>query len=365
MHTNTMHRQVGLTLVELMVSLVLALVLTAGIIKVFSGNRVTYEFNQGLGRIQENARFAVDHIAYYTRMAGYRGCISNVTIYNNLSSPLAFRDDIENGIQGFEAQDTGDGDAFTADDTNPAPSTNENLWSPALPAQLDGLVIPGSDVLVVRSVSGGGVSLVSPFTNAAQLFVATPHDFAIGEIAVVTDCQKASIFQVTNIDTTGHDIVHSNSGSFTPGNALPNWPPEQDYGLGAELARLQTLAFYVGAGANGAPALFQLRLAWQSATSSGFQAEELVQNVESMQVRYGIDSDGDEAINDWVTADAVADWAEVLSVELSLLTRAPEEYGSEVDDNVYTLGSMTFDPVDDRRLRQVFSTTVGVRNRLP
>lgn len=358
-------REAGLTLVELMVSLVLALVLTAGIIKVFLGNRVTYEFNESLSRIQENARFALDHIAYNTRMAGYRGCISDVAIFNNLSVPSAFRDDIENGITGYDANGTDDGDDYAATATNPAASADVNAWTPALPADLNNRVIPGSDVLVVRSVSGAGMSLVAPFTNAAQLFVSTPHDFQIGEILVVTDCHKSSIFQVTNIDSTGHNVVHSNSGSFNPGNAFPNWPPEQDYGLGAEVARLQTYAFYIGVGANGAPALFQLRLAWQSATASGFQPEELVSNVESMQIRYGLDPNHDDSINSWVSAGSVTDWLDVVSVEVTVLARAPAEYGTEVDKADYTLGAMAFDPVDDRRLRQVFSTTIGVRNRLP
>ncbi|HEX7060840.1 MAG TPA: PilW family protein [Woeseiaceae bacterium] len=360
-------RQAGLTLVELMVSLVLALVLTAGIVNVFLGNRVTYEFNEGLSRIQENARYALDHIAYNTRMAGYRGCISDVAIFNNLSTPSSFRDDVENGITGFDSNGTGDGADYAAAATNPAASTDENAWTPSLPTELDGLVIPGSDVLVLRSVSGAGMSLVSPFTNAAQLFVSTPHDFKIGEILVVTDCHKASIFQVTNIDSTGENVVHSNGGgtTFVPGNALPNWPSEQDYGLGAEVARLQAFAFYIGVGANGAPALFQRRLALQGASTAGFQSEELVANVETLQVRYGLDTDNNEGVNSWVPASGVTDWLEVVSVEISLLARAPEEYGTEADTADYTLGSMTFDPVDDRRLRQVFSTTVGVRNRLP
>jgi type IV pilus assembly protein PilW len=358
-------RQAGLTLIELMVSLVLALVLTAGIIKVFVGNRVTYEFNESLSRIQENARFALDHIAYNTRMAGYRGCISDVAIFNNLAVPSAFRDDIENGITGYDANGTGDGAEYAATATNPAASGNLNAWTPALPGDLTNKVIPGSDVLVVRSISGAGMSLVAPFTNASQLFVATPHDFKIGEILVVSDCHKASVFQVTNIDSTLHNVVHSNSGSFNPGNAFPNWPLEQDYGLGAEVARLQSYAFYIGVGANGAPALFQLRLAWQTAALTAFQEEELVSNVESMQIRYGIDTNNDETINTWVPASGVTDWLEVVSVEITLLARAPDEYGTEVDTADYTLGAMTFDPVDDRRLRQVFSTTIGVRNRLP
>lgn len=359
-----LRRQHGVTLVELLVSLVLGMLLTAGIIKVFAGNRTTYAFNESLSRIQENARFTLDHIAYNTRMAGYSGCLSDVAIHNNLDdAPNNFRDDIENGIQGHDANGTGNGQTYVALATNPAASSTLTDWTPALPAELDDLVLPGSDVLIVRGIAGVTQSLVSPFNDSAQLFVATPHDFLVGEILVVSDCQKASIFQLTSVDSTGHNFTHS-AASFTPGNSSPNWGTEQDFGLGSEVARLQAYAFYVGRGADGTPALFQYRLqVLGSGTESDFVAEELASGIETMQVRYGLDGDKDNAIDSW--ADSVTDWTAVLSVEVTLLARAADEYGTETDSVVYSLGTTKFNPVDDRRLREVFSTTVAVRNRLP
>ncbi len=365
----TLSRQRGVTLVELMVALLLGMLLTAGMIQVFASNRVTYEFNQGLSRIQENARFSLDHIAYTTRMAGYRGCLSDVAFFNNLDTPSDFRDNLENGLQGHNANGTGVGQTYAAGAADPLPSANPANWSPALPAELNNRVIPGSDVLVVRSVAGVARPLVTPFSDSAQLIVAGPHDFVTGEILVATDCQKASIFQLTESAAVGvgFSLVHSNAGGFAPGNDGSDWGPDQEYGLGSEVARLQNFAFYVGRGASGRPTLYQLRLQPLSATSSGFPpgGEELVEGVDSMQIRYGVDTDNNDAIDNWQTADAVADWTQVLSAEVTLLARAADEYGSDIDATTYNLGGVQFNPVDDRRLRQVFSTTIGVRNRLP
>jgi type IV pilus assembly protein PilW len=357
----------GVTLVELLVSLVLGMLLTAGIIQVFAGNRTTYAFNESLSRIQENARFTLDHMAYNARMAGYSGCLAEVAIHNNLDPPDTFRDDIANGILGYDANGTGVGETYAATATDPAPSTNLGAWTPALPASLQNLVIPGSDVLIVRGIAGNAQALVSPFTDSAKLFVSAPHDFVEGEILVVSDCQKASIFQVTEANAVGFgvNLVHSNNNTFVPGNTSPTWGPEQDYGLGSEVSRLNTFAFYVGQGADGSPALFQLRLQRTGATSAGFAAEELAAGIETLQVRYAVDTDDDGGINSWVSADAIGDWAAVLSVEITLLARAAEEYGTESDAVTYNLGSTQFNPINDRRLREVFSTTVGVRNRLP
>lgn len=356
-----------MALTELLVALLLGLLLTAGMIQVFIGNRVTFAFNEGLSRIQENGRFSLDHMAYTARMSGYTGCLSEVMIHNNLDAPNDFRDDIGNGLQGFNANGTSSGDTLAAASADPAPSANASAWTPALPAELVNRVIPGSDVLVVRSVSGAADSLVTPFSDSGQLFVSEPHDYVEGEVLVATDCQKASIFQVSNVQDAGGgkvNLVHSNS-SMTPGNSTPTWGPEQSYGLGSEVARLQSYAFYVGRGANGSPALFQLRLARQNGTTSNFVPEELVGDIETLQIRYGLDGDDDGDIDSFVSADAVGDWTTVLSVEMSLVSRASDEYGTEVDTGTYDLMGLQFDPVDDRRLRQVFSTTVGIRNRLP
>ena len=360
-------RQLGMTLVELMVAMVLSVFLIGGIIQIFMGNRITFAFNEGLSRIQENARFSLEHMAFSARMAGYSGCLSDVAVTNNLAAPSTFRDDIANGIQGHSANGTGVGDSYAAAATDPWPSANVSDWTPALPPELNGRVIPGSDVLVIRGIGGAPHPLVTPFSDSAQLFVAGPHDFVNGEILVVTDCQKASIFQLTNSTDVGLgvNLVHSNSGAFAPGNASPTWGPEQSYGLGAEVARLQTFAFYVGQGANGRPSLFQLRLQSLSGTAAGFAPEELVEGIDSLQIRYGADADNDGDADSWAPADAVADWTTVLSVEVTLLARSGDEYGAETDTVVYNLAGTQFDPVDDRRHRQVFSTTVGIRNRLP
>lgn len=360
-------REHGVTLVELLVSLVLGMLLTAGIIKVFAGNRTTYAFNESLSRIQENARFTLDHMAYEARMAGYSGCLADVAIHNNLQTPDTFRDDIANGLQGYDANGTGAGETYIATAMNPAPSANPADWTPSLPAQVQNRVLPGSDVLIVRGIAGNAQALVSPFTDSAKLFVSAPHDFIIGEILVVSDCQKASIFQVTEANAVGFgvNLVHSNSNTFVPGNISPTWGPEQEYGLGSEVARLNVYAFYVGQGADGSPALFQRRLQLTGATAAGFDDEELAGGIETMQVRYALDTDGDGGINSWASADAVGDWTRVLSVEITLLARADDEYGTETDTVTYNLGATQFNPINDRRLREVFSTSVGVRNRLP
>jgi type IV pilus assembly protein PilW len=197
--------------------------------------------------------------------------------------------------------------------------------------------------------------------------VATVTDYVSGDIAIVSDCQKASIFQVTSVANTAGGIELRHVAAGTPGNLVPSWPADQEYSAGAQVMRGETWVFYVGARPGGGPpALFQRRLLINTgATSATLPAEELVEAVETMQVRYGVDTAQDGTIDSYVTANNVADWGLVATVRVALVARSPEEYGTDVDQDQYVVDETIFNPVDDRRVRQVFTTTNAIRNRLP
>ncbi len=64
------HQQ-GLTLVELMVAATISLLLMAGVIQVFLSSNVSHNLQNGLGRLQENARAAMDILSLNISMAGF------------------------------------------------------------------------------------------------------------------------------------------------------------------------------------------------------------------------------------------------------------------------------------------------------
>lgn len=105
--------------------------------------------------------------------------------------------------------------------------------------------------------------------------------------------------------------------------------------------------------------------------------QELVEGVQALRILYGVcnmDTDGDGR-NDSVGAPpgyvpaanvALADWPNVCSVRIHLLLVS-------LDNNIVTQPQTVFFPADtanainpgDRCLRQAFSTTIRIRNRLP
>jgi type IV pilus assembly protein PilW len=84
-------------------------------------------------------------------------------------------------------------------------------------------------------------------------------------------------------------------------------------------------------------------------------------NVENMQVSYGIDSLGNGDVTSYRTASAVANFAQVAAVRVSLLIRgatpniATNHQTYTYDGNVVTAG--------DTFLRQVYASTFTVRNQ--
>ncbi len=65
--------QKGLSLVELMISLTIGSVITAGVVQLFSANSDTYNVMIGQSRLKEADRFALDLIGRELYKEGYIG----------------------------------------------------------------------------------------------------------------------------------------------------------------------------------------------------------------------------------------------------------------------------------------------------
>jgi type IV pilus assembly protein PilW len=342
---HTAHGQQGLTLVELMVSVTLGLLITLAIGYLYTGSRQTYRMNDNVARMQENGRHAMEMISRDLRMAGYWGC-AGMTIaspINTLNDNTAYAYKFGTPVEGHEA-------------------TGTDTWAPAKDASITG-VVSGTDILTVRGVYGNAVTVTShpggTPPGSADLKVSAGSGLVEGDILLVSDCSNAAVFQVTNINTSsGFDNVVHNTGTGTPGNATKALGKEY---VGGEIQRIATFTYYIRLNAAGRPALYRL---------SRGTAEELVENVENMQLTYGVDTDGDRTVDEYRTANNVANWNTVRSVRVRLLLVSP-------DDNLVsppqtyryldTDGDGIPDPVTatDNRLRYVFTGTVGIRNLLP
>ncbi len=351
----------GFTLVELMVAVTIGLIILVAVAQIFTSSRATYQVEEGLARVQENGRIAMEFIARDLRMAGYAGCF-NV----NKTMDTAF------GYTAVTRLTTTDfGTSFaTAAPVEPLHIRGHDYagsgnWNPALPTIFSDVApINDTDVLVIRRGDTQSFRLENPMGGVATAvdIQDTGGAIKLSDVVMVTDCQGFDLFKVSAIDSSNHSLSHAQTG----GNLDDNL--SRPYNTEAEVMRLLTRVYYIGRrgnNANNPPALFMKEL---SGGAIG-NALELVDNVENMQILYGEDTTGDQSADIYSAPAAITAWSRVVSVRIALLVRTPAEGGVDVDTQTYHMfGDTTgtaddFGPVNDRRQRRVFSSTIQLRNQ--
>ena len=94
------------------------------------------------------------------------------------------------------------------------------------------------------------------------------------------------------------------------------------------------------------------------------QTQPLIDNVEDIQILYGIDLSGDQAANQYVNATDIGNnWDNVVSVRVCLLVRSVEDnLVNEVSPYQDCNGSSK--TPNDRLVRRIFTSTINLRNKI-
>ena len=334
----------GMSLIELLIAMTIGMLLMLGAVTLFSNNKRIYREVNSMGRLQENARFAIEILIRDIRMAGYAGCADNITNVDNHLNNASDDDKLysfENAIEGSE---------------------NAANWQPSNSTDQVANIAAGTDAITIRYLKPSGITMLSPYmtVSSATVHVNTGNGLAKDDIVAVTDCSDADIFAVTNAnsDTSG-SVVH-NSGAGTPGNATK--PLSKTYADDAQFLRLVSRRYYIDdADGDGVTSLYRLENAETTGT-------ELIEGVERMEILYGVDNTSDTVADSYVNAagvTAAGGWGNVVSVQIALLFQTiRQNFNSPLNENTYTLlNSAAYDPVDDHRRRRIVTNTVQIRNR--
>jgi type IV pilus assembly protein PilW len=331
----------GFSLVELMIGLMLSSVLTIGVIQLFVANSESYNFLQGQSRVQESARFAFEFMGRVVRKAGYAGCFSKPAgLFTTLTAAnLPYEYDLRFGVQGFNAA----GGANWLPNTNMLPRTiagvdTKVFTTPAGDGVNSGIdttrLMQGSDILTVRNMGQDDYRLTQNMPISTEdivvAAVAGEHPFVLDHLAIISDCEKATIFRITSIDedtpvgdklTIGHDIADVDATR----NTITKLALVNTFEDDAAVSDIESFTFFVapGTGLNesgNAP----LSL-WRK---SGITAPvELIEGVEDMQVLYGVDTDEDKTPNTYTQANQVADWGDVTTIRITLVVNSVDDVG--------------------------------------
>jgi len=316
--------QRGLSLVELMVAMALSLLLMLGVIQIFLSSKQTYSTNNALSRVQESGRFAMDFLIQDIRNTGYKGQCMGEPLNHGVSNIL-WR--LEDPIQGWN-------DITTK------------------PTHLSGTPVNGTDAILIKFAAGPGeinVNTGNTATNNTINLGTNTSGVAKHAITLVSDALSCDLFE-NAADSNATSVAKSTGSDWT-----------HAYTNETEVLPLQNSTYYIRAN-NGRPnSLVRERLS-TSTTTPVWITEELVEGVQDMQILYGIAS-ADRQVSDYVTANNITNWSNVVAVRIDLLV-------SSADTNVVSESQViafngTDITISNRRLAQVFSSTIGIRNRLP
>lgn len=348
-------RQHGLSMIELMVALVIGLILTAAIVQMFVGSRVTYSMQSELAKLQENARFAIEYISKDLRSAGYMGCkqFTSGTVKNVLN------DHETSPYSGDEWMDflvfTDGGDAADVDD------------------------LPPSDQINVKYLDTAAACMIDMDKTTAEYFhCSNEHTFTKGEILAASDCRHMAIFQMSNTNNNANSlpINHNTGGGAVPGNCTKGLAPKSscsdtngveydDWKSNTRIQRFLSYRYFVQNNDFNPPqpALYRSSLSTTD-TSIGMTGQELVEGVENMQILLGFDTNGDDNADCYsnIPANCNSSIDEAVSARVSLLMRSIEA-NITPDNQTYVFNGKTYTATDGR-LRKVFTATVTLRNLL-
>jgi type IV pilus assembly protein PilW len=308
-------RAAGLTLIEMMVTVVIGAFLMIGVISIFAQTRTTFRTGDAVERMQENVRFALNAMQPDVRMAGNWGMHSQgalVTVPGGVAVTCAGAD-----VTAWALDPTVGVEASNGQYTLPCPAF-ANAFQ------------PGSDVLVVRHASGQPAAPVNTVIQIASNRVGSTV-FNNGAPPLAGACPPTCTF---DWQTQAYYVTSASS-------------------LGANVPSLRRQVLVPG---------------------GVMQDQELIPGVEDFQVLLGLDADGDDDVERFVSADdpvlamldpldaAYDEAAQIVAVRLWLMFRAEQAEQGFVDANAYNYANVAgFTPNDGFR-RMLVSKTVLLRN---
>jgi type IV pilus assembly protein PilW len=296
--------QHGVSLIELMVAMTIGLVLIFGATQVYVNSRNAYVANEGIARMQETARYAMDVIEPDVRMSNFWGLLKGGGVISGQAT------------QTSGAAAVAPGAAANICGTNFAVDLSTNLQGDNNNYTLSATRQAGCNSLI--DLDTGVAWNTTPVTTADTL--------TVRRASVFTAVSTPNVLQVCTSRVAGRLL--SDGSACTPAPV-------------GQLSNLIVDTYYVDRNSTELAGLPALR---RKTLSSGgvlqFADQEIIAGVEDMQVQFGIDPFGNTGIAArYVNPDGVPPTAQIVAVRIWLLVRADTAEGSAfTDTRIYQYG---------------------------
>jgi len=289
-------------MVELLVAMLLGLFLLYALVEILINGKQSFGSANHMSRLQENGRISTNLVVSDLKRAGYMGGNSDVpNVFGSASQVVP---------------------AITC-------STADTTWVRMVTQGVAGI-----------DDSNAGYACIpdATYLRGDVLVARYAAPWIAGAFSANKMYLRSSLFE---------GKIFAGSDEALAANAVLDVPQN--------VRELMAYAYFVGdsgrtCGGQVVPSLFRVSLN----DNSQPVANELLPGIEDFQVQYGVNGQ-------YIDADAVADWADVVTVRIWLLVRAECTETGFADGNTYTFGDQVYTPNDNFR-RQLYSSVVMVRN---
>jgi type IV pilus assembly protein PilW len=315
-------RNRGFTLVELMISMTLGLLMGGAIIAVFVYNRDSFDRDDMILRMQDDARHAVRELANDLSMAGFWSDVvvpSSITLDGTLAVATDCGPGIANWIYRPVPAAATQTLALTAVDNATGASANA-AYSCINPAE----IVPGTDVVAIKRVAGAEVT--GPRTA--------------NTVYVRSNGTNALMFREPS-----------------PAPALVVTPPFTEWEYRPSIYYVRNFAVVAG---DGVPTLCRKVLQFDSPPT--MVTECLAQGIENLQIEYGLDTDNDSQPNIFIVNPTFAQLQTAVAARIYVLARSVESDIQYTNDKTYTVSNAPAYQPADNFYRRVFSISVNMHN---
>ena len=319
-NNQTVRRQAGMTLVELLVALAIGSFLMIGAVTIYNQSRQSFVINESIARVQETAQFAMDTIEADLRMASNWGRNSRALAVEGRS---LVGDPNPNGI--------------------PEPPECESGWALDLAMTVDGI--------------NNGYTLDCPATNG---FEATSDVITVRRATVAPQALDDGRLQIQTTRIQGELFADGAVPStFSPADSTTH--------------TLLVNSYYVSPNSElipGVPTLRRKRLDTDGAAPMVID-EEVAPGVENIQLQLGVDVNGDNTVDRYVnpgndsyipgTTDYIPG-ARVITARIWIVVRGTQPELGVQDDTDYEPGDSDLGTFNDNFRRMMVSKTILLRN---
>lgn len=316
------YQQQGFTLVELMIAMMLGLMLTTALLSMLSQSRQSFRQDNTYASMQDESRYAMQELSRDISMAGFVGDVMAPDVIE-LDGSLVVGDDCQSsGGESFIEQfsDSGTNDYTTlmaVDNITTAQAT-------AAFACLDGSeLVAGTDIVAIKRLVGEEAT----------------DDLEDGDIAIRQNGTFAILF-IEPIADTDYVPAPYEERIYSPAiYYIRNWTDAEGDGI---------------------PSL--CRMVIEGGASADMVSECIAKGVENLQVEYGVDTNADGAIDEYVADPTPVQIESAISARIFLLARTADEDFSYTDSRTYELSNADSVTPEDGFRRRVYTTTVSIHN---